>query len=101
MFTLFNCLVSIAFALVAGFVGRMLGLGQDLVTKLALVYSLAVLIPSLAVWVRRMHDTGRTGWWLLVVLVPFIGVIALLVFSVQDSQPGTNAYGKNPKTAFA
>jgi uncharacterized membrane protein YhaH (DUF805 family) len=62
------------------------------------IYVLAVLIPSIAVSIRRMHDTSRSGWWVLIVLVPFIGAIVFLVFSVMDSTPGTNAYGHNPKT---
>jgi uncharacterized membrane protein YhaH (DUF805 family) len=61
------------------------------------LYGLAVFIPSLAVGVRRLHDTGRSGWWLLISLVPIIGIIVLIVFLVQDSQNGTNQYGENPK----
>ena len=61
------------------------------------VAALALLIPSLAVAVRRLHDTSRSGWWLLIGIVPLIGGIALLVFLVQDSQPGTNQWGHNPK----
>jgi len=51
--------------------------------------------------VRRLHDTGRSGWWLLIALVPLIGAIVLLVFMVQDSKPGQNQYGANPKEATA
>lgn len=65
------------------------------------IYGLAVLIPSIAVTVRRLHDIGRTGWWVLIGLVPVVGFIVLLVFAVMDSQPGTNAYGPNPKGNFA
>jgi len=61
------------------------------------LFSLAVLIPSLAVGARRLHDTGRSGWWLLIGLIPLIGAIVLIVFFVIDSQPGTNQYGPNPK----
>lgn len=61
------------------------------------LYSLAVLIPSLAVTVRRLHDTGRSGWWLLIGFIPFIGGIIVLVFLVGDSESGDNAYGPNPK----
>lgn len=60
-------------------------------------FVLAMLIPSLAVGVRRLHDIGRTGWWLLIGFVPIIGTIVLLVFAVTDSEPGTNAYGPDPK----
>lgn len=65
------------------------------------LYALAVLIPSLAVGVRRLHDTGRNGWWLLIGLIPLIGAIVLLVFFFQDSQPGNNEYGPSPKAAGA
>lgn len=61
------------------------------------IYSLAVLIPGIAVSVRRLHDTERSGWWLLIGLVPLIGAIVLLVFMVQDSKAGSNRFGENPK----
>jgi uncharacterized membrane protein YhaH (DUF805 family) len=63
-------------------------------------YSLAVLIPSLAVSIRRLHDTGKSGWWILLGVIPiinFIGIFVLLFFYVQDSQAGENQYGPNPK----
>ncbi|MFC4452253.1 DUF805 domain-containing protein [Deinococcus sonorensis] len=65
------------------------------------VYTLGVLVPSLAVSVRRLHDTGRTGWLYLITLIPFVGSLILLVFLVQDSQPGDNKWGPNPKGAVA
>ncbi|MCS6894578.1 MAG: DUF805 domain-containing protein [Bacteroidia bacterium] len=61
------------------------------------IYNLVVFLPSLAVAVRRLHDTGRSGWWILLGLIPCIGPIVLLVFFFQNSQPGTNQYGPNPK----
>ena len=61
------------------------------------VYSLAVLIPGLAVAWRRLHDIGRSGAWYLLMLVPFVGVIVLLVWFCKDSQPGVNEYGPCPK----
>ena len=64
---------------------------------LTTLYSLAILIPSIAVVVRRLHDTGRSGWWLLIGLIPVLGSIVLIVFFVLDSEPGENAYGANPK----
>ncbi len=63
----------------------------------ATVYSLAVLLPSIAVAIRRLHDTSRSGWWLLIALVPFIGAIVLIIFYALDSTPGANRYGPNPK----
>ncbi|AOK90880.1 MULTISPECIES: DUF805 domain-containing protein [Paenibacillus] len=89
MFTLFNVIACLILYLVD------LLLGLPLV--LTLIYSLAVLLPSLAVFVRRLHDTGKTGWWILIALVPFGGIV-LLVFECLDSQPGDNKYGKNPKS---
>ena len=61
------------------------------------IYTLAVLTPGIAVSVRRLHDTDRSGWWLLIGLIPLIGCIVLLVFMVQDGKPGANQYGANPK----
>lgn len=61
------------------------------------IYGLVVLIPSLAMQVRRLHDTGKSGWLSLLSAVPYIGGILLLVFCAQDSQPGANKYGANPK----
>lgn len=73
------------------------GFFVDVAALVAIVYGLALLIPNLAATVRRLHDTGRTGWWVLIALVPFIGLIVLIVFLALDSQPGDNAHGANPK----
>jgi uncharacterized membrane protein YhaH (DUF805 family) len=62
------------------------------------VYCLAVIIPSIAVTVRRLHDTGRSGWWQLIALLPLVGVFILLYFLVQDGESDRNEYGPNPKT---
>lgn len=58
---------------------------------------LALLIPSLAVAVRRLHDTNRTGWWLLIGLIPLLGALVLLVFYLLDGTPGPNRFGPDPK----
>ncbi|WP_380163849.1 DUF805 domain-containing protein [Jannaschia sp. R86511] len=63
------------------------------------IAAFAVFLPSLAVAVRRLHDTGRSGWWYLINLVPFVGPIVLLVFLLLDSEPGANRFGPNPKGA--
>jgi len=65
------------------------------------VFTLAMLIPSIAVTVRRLHDTDRSGWWILIGLIPLIGGIILIVFAAQDSKPGENQYGSNPKAVEA
>jgi uncharacterized membrane protein YhaH (DUF805 family) len=64
---------------------------------LSYLVALALLLPSLAVTARRLHDTGRSGWWILIGIIPLIGAIVLLVFECQDSQPQTNQYGPSPK----
>src|SRR5258708_4220781 len=64
---------------------------------LVLAYGLAVLLPSFAVLVRRLHDTSHSAWWLLIPLIPWIGAIWLLVLTVLDSTPGQNKFGQNPK----
>lgn len=99
LFFLINFIISFAIGFVSGLVG---GISQEPsmasgLMILPMLYSLAVFIPSLAVGVRRLHDTGRSGWWLLISLVPVIGIIVLIVFLAQDSQPGINQYGENPK----
>jgi len=63
------------------------------------IYTLAVLIPGIAVSVRRLHDTDRSVWWLLINAIPLIGVIVFLVFTAQAGTPGDNQYGSNPKGA--
>ena len=57
------------------------------------VFSLGVLLPSLAVGARRLHDIGKSGWWLLIYLIPLVGWLVLLFFAVQPSQSGSNEYG--------
>ena len=61
------------------------------------ILALALLIPSISVTVRRLHDTGRSGWWVLIGFIPLVGAIILLVFLCQDSEPGANRFGANPK----
>lgn len=64
---------------------------------LGLIYSLGLLLPSIAVAARRLHDTDRSGWWQLLAFIPIIGWIVLLVFYCQDSEVGDNRFGSNPK----
>ncbi|TYB32728.1 MAG: DUF805 domain-containing protein [Flexistipes sinusarabici] len=68
---------------------------------LSTMYFFAVLLPSIAVSVRRLHDTNRRGWWILLSLIPIIGAIVLFIFMVQDSTPGENRFGNNPKEAVS
>jgi|TARA_B100002003_G_C14091233_1_gene524899 uncharacterized membrane protein YhaH (DUF805 family) len=64
------------------------------------LYGLAIIIPAFAVAIRRLHDTGRSGWWLLVNCVPIIGWTILFIWLVKDSDEGENQYGPNPKEAL-
>jgi len=92
MFFLFNLIIAIILGLASGFIGAALGTGIAISNIPNLIYDLAILIPSIAVGVRRMHDTGRSGWW---IIFPFVNLVLLCL----DSQPGANEYGPNPKTA--
>jgi uncharacterized membrane protein YhaH (DUF805 family) len=96
MFVLFNLIALVILRFIEGAVGLSGQNGYGILTGL---YTLAIILPLIALAVRRLHDTGRSGWWLLIGLVPLIGPIVLIVFYVTDSQPGTNQYGPNPKEA--
>lgn len=87
MFTLFNVIITFVLSFIEGFVGIAPESDQSV---LGTIYTLAVLIPSIAVGVRRMHDTDHSGWW---VLVPF----ANLVFAVREGERGDNRFGSDPK----
>lgn len=94
-FFLINVIISIALSLIDSAMGNP-GAGEG-AGILGTIYSLAILVPSIAVGVRRLHDTGRSGWWMLLGLIPIIGALVLIYFFVQDSHPGSNEYGLNPK----
>ena len=94
-FVLFNIIIAMILAIIDGTIGTLnpeTGVGM-----LSGIYSLAVLIPTFAVAIRRLHDTDRSGWWLLIGLVPLLGGLVLLVFFVLDGTPGTNQFGPSPK----
>lgn len=84
MFTLVNLIISMILAALS------FGTLQN-------IYALVMFIPSISVSVRRLHDTNRSGWWLLLGLIPFLGALVLIYFFIQDSHPGMNQYGPNPK----
>ncbi|MBM6405617.1 DUF805 domain-containing protein [Phycicoccus sp. CSK15P-2] len=71
-------------------------MGQPATGFLSLIFALAVLVPGIAVTFRRLHDTGRSGWWWLLSLLCGIGAIIVFVMCLQDSKPD-NEYGPNPK----
>ncbi|WP_341220553.1 DUF805 domain-containing protein [Polaribacter atrinae] len=95
MFTLFNAIFSIAITVV--FTGIGLAIDVPSLAALSYIYTLALIVPSLAVMVRRLHDTGKSGWFFLVSLIPLAGPIWLLVILCTDSQNGENKWGENPK----
>ena len=95
-FSLFSVLISIVLGII-----DMTVLGADPFAgesgMLGNLYSLAVLLPSLGVLVRRLHDVGKSGWFFLIVLIPLIGFIWLLILLFRDSQQGENKWGPSPK----
>lgn len=95
----FFVLFSVIVYVVATILDSVLGLtfGDLSYGVLYCLSALALLLPSLAVVIRRLHDIGRSGWWILIALVPFIGGLVLLVFACLDSQPQANKYGPSPK----
>jgi len=92
MFFLFNVIIAFVLGLIDAFAGTNGVLGG--------LYTLAVLIPGIAVFVRRLHDTDHSAWWFLIAFIPIVGAIVLLVFMVKDSQPGKNRYGPSPKASM-
>jgi uncharacterized membrane protein YhaH (DUF805 family) len=96
-FVLFNIVVGIVLAWIDALFGTVISSSHIGLGLLSSIYGLAVLIPSLALTIRRLHDIDRTGWWILIGLVPLIGAIVLLVFAVLDGTKGSNQYGPNPK----
>jgi uncharacterized membrane protein YhaH (DUF805 family) len=86
---LFNIIIAIALAVVDFVIGSPGIIG--------LIFAVSMLLPGIAVGVRRLHDTDRSGWWLLIGLVPLVGGIILLIFLLLDSTPETNRFGANPR----
>lgn len=103
-FTLFNIILSFVLGIIEGFIGlsetRYLGdTGFAYSTSvLSNLFSLALLVPTLAVGARRLHDIGKSGWWQLIMLIPIVGYIILIVFWATDGEQGSNEHGPNPKT---
>jgi uncharacterized membrane protein YhaH (DUF805 family) len=99
MFALLNLIISLA---IVG-IDNALGLSFNYTGNVSgsgvfnLLYNLLILIPSLAVAVRRLHDIGKSGWMLLIGLIPLVGAIWLLILLLKDSEAGENKYGANPK----
>ena len=89
MFALINAIIGLAISSIEILAG-----GPGII---GVLYGLAVFIPGIAVTVRRLHDINRSGWWLLILLIPLIGAVIILIFMIFDSQSNMNKYGNNPK----
>ncbi|CAB3768266.1 membrane protein [Burkholderia sp. MSh2] len=94
-FALLSCILSIV-GQVIGAVGRDAGVITLLLLGVIFLISLALIIPGIAVSVRRLHDTGRSGWFLLIGLIPIIGGILLLVWMCSRGTEGPNRFGADP-----
>ncbi|MFI7061085.1 DUF805 domain-containing protein [Kribbella sp. NPDC050124] len=97
MFVLFNVIVSIILSIVDNVIGTTYGAANSGV--ISSIYSLAVLLPSIGVGIRRMHDTNRSGWWILINLIPCVGFIWFIVLAAQEGTVGDNQHGPDPKAA--
>jgi len=95
-FVLFNLCAQIAASIVDAIIASVIGF-----SALAMLVSLALLLPGLAVSIRRLHDTDRSGWWILIGLIPIIGIIMLIIWYVSPGTPGPNRFGADPKGGFA
>lgn len=87
----------VLFSIVVNLILQALAAVSGVIVFLSLIVSLALLIPGIAVGVRRMHDIGRTGWWLLIAFIPVLGPLVLIYFFIQPTQPGPNDWGPEPK----
>ena len=90
----------VLFVVIVSIVANILDSAVD-VAIFSIIVSLGLLLPGLSKAIRRLHDTGRSGWWVLIGLIPLIGFIVLLIFYLEKSDPGANEYGPAPDTAAA
>jgi len=92
-FALVNCLIALLLLILG------LAFGEDSPASniMVTIFYLIMLVPNLSVSVRRLHDIGKSGWWLFIGLIPLVGSLLLLVWSLMDSEEGENQYGENPK----
>jgi len=94
MFVLFSLIISIVIGVVDGILGTKTSAG---IGMLGAVYSLAVIIPSIAVGARRLHDIDKSGWWQLIGFIPLLGWIVMIVWAATEGNHGTNRFGPDPK----
>lgn len=98
-FFLFSAIISIFLAVIDEFMGWNFEMGGDEIGFLSTLYYIAVFLPYLAVVIRRLHDTDRSGWWVLIAFIPIVGVIVLLVFLILAGKHGDNRFGPDPKAS--
>ena len=94
MFVLVNIVISIGLRLIDTFV---FNIPIERIGPVYTVYGLGVLVPSITVTVRRLHDIGKSGWYLLLAFIPVVGGFVLLIMTCLASQPGDNQYGPDPR----
>jgi len=90
---LFNILSTYALLFLGG---ALVNMGMDAGAFLMFIWSIILIIPSIALAVRRLHDTDRSGWWLLIAIVPLIGWILLIIWYVTEGTSGDNRFGADP-----
>ena len=100
MFILFNFLIALGIGVVTGILSAISESLGMLGAVIYVIYAIAILIPNLAVIVRRLHDTGNSGWMILISFIPLIGGIWLLVLMCTEGNVGPNEYGPDPKAAY-
>lgn len=101
MFFLVSAIISAILLVTDEFMGWKLEMDGDDLGFLSTLYHIAIIIPYLAVIIRRLHDTDRSGWWVLIALIPLVGAIVLLVFMILKGNEGDNRFGPDPKVENA
>jgi uncharacterized membrane protein YhaH (DUF805 family) len=97
-FILFNILATLGFGLIDQMIGTFnfdAGYGP-----LSAIYTLAMIFPGVGVSIRRLHDTGRSGWWFLITAIPLLGLLVFLYFALLESDPNPNQYGQSPSWKY-
>ena len=97
-------IVYVAFLIISGIGSAMGDLGVILIAIAGLAYvvfGIAIIVPMFAVTFRRLHDTDKIAWWMLISFIPLVGGIVLLIFTVMEGTKGTNKYGPDPKGGSA
>lgn len=92
-FFAFNVVIAVALAMIDAVIRKITGIA---LSPLEMTYGLAVLVPGIAVSTRRLHDTNRSGWWLLLGLIPLVGLV-LFIFMLEEGMPSSNRYGPDPR----